>query len=96
MRNVEKQCARSVGHIRGAFAGQPEAHVIFRKQHVANATPVVRLVFANPENFGERKVRERGIASELNQALQAECSREIAAYTPMTVVTFIGLPIAMP
>ena len=78
MRNVQKQGARSVGHVRGVLAGQPEAHVVLGKQHVADAIPVVRFVFANPENFSECEVGERGIARELNQALEAECACEIA------------------
>src|SRR5207248_6349838 len=52
---------------------------VFGKQKVANAAPVFRFVFANPEHFCQREVGERGIASELNQPLQAEGLREITA-----------------
>ena len=78
MRNVQKQGARSVGHVRGALAGQPETHVVFGKQHVADAIPVVRFVFANPENFSKREIGQCRVARKLNQALEAECACEIA------------------
>lgn len=44
---------------------------------MADAIPVVRFVLADPQNFREREVGQRGIARELNQALQAERARKI-------------------
>jgi hypothetical protein len=76
---VEKQSAGCVSHICGSFAGEAEAYVVLGKQKMANAVPVFRLILANPQEFGEREVRQCGIAGELNQALQAESAGDIAA-----------------
>lgn len=79
MGDVEKQSAGSVGHVRGALAGKAEANIVLGKQDVADAFPVFGFVFADPQEFREREIRQRGIAGELNQALKAESSREVAA-----------------
>jgi hypothetical protein len=76
---VEKQSARSVGHVRGALASEAESDVILGKQKVSNAVPVFGFVFSNPKNFGEGEIRQSRIAGELNQALQTKSACEIAA-----------------
>src|SRR5436190_22002278 len=76
---IQKQGAGGIGHVRGALAGEVETNVVLGKQNVSHALPVRRFVFADPENFSKGKVRQCGIASEPNQALQAESAGELAA-----------------
>ena len=78
LRDVEHQRAGSVGHIDGALAGQPEANVILRQHHRADALPVFRLEFADPQKFRQRKIRKRGIAGELDQPVGADELSKIA------------------
>ena len=49
MRDVEHQRAGSVGNVDGGFAGEAEAHVVFRQHDFADALPVFRLVLADPQ-----------------------------------------------
>jgi hypothetical protein len=79
MRDVQQQGPGAIGHVRGALAGQAEAHIVFGKQHVADALPILRFVFADPENLREGEVGERWIARELDQALQAKGLRQVTA-----------------
>jgi hypothetical protein len=79
MRHIQKESTGSVSHVRSALTREPEADVVLREQNVADALPVVRLVFANPEDFCKSEVWQRRVAGELNQPLQAESFREIAA-----------------
>jgi hypothetical protein len=79
MRDIQKQHAGCICHIRSAFASKAKAGVVFWQKKVPYALPVVGFVFANPENFRQREVWQGGIARELNQALQAKCAREVAA-----------------
>jgi hypothetical protein len=79
MRDVQKQRAGRICHIRGASASKTKADVVFWQKKVPYALPVVGFVFADPENFGQREVGQGGIARELNQALEAKSAREIAA-----------------
>src|SRR5690348_9183059 len=76
---IQKQGAGGIGHVRGALAGEAEANVVLGKQNVPHALPIRGFVFADPENLCKGKVRKCGIASELNQALQAESASELAA-----------------
>src|SRR5207302_5046862 len=79
MRYIEQQSARSIGHVRGAFTGEAKAHIVLGKQKVPHALPVLRFVFADPKNFREREVGERGVAGELNQTLQAKSLGKVVA-----------------
>src|SRR5207302_1347082 len=76
--DIEQQRAGGIREVDSAIAGKTETHVIFWKHDVTNARPELRLILANPENFGERKIRERRIAGQLNEALRAELLRKIA------------------
>ena len=70
--HVEKKSSRGVGHVDGSFSGEAEADVILGQHDVRDAGPVLRLVLAHPEKFGEREIREWRIAGELDQGVAAE------------------------
>jgi len=76
---IEKQCARSVGHVGGAFASEAEAHVVFGEHYRPNTFPILRFVLADPEQFRKRKIGQRRIACELDEALLADLGGQIAA-----------------
>jgi len=79
MSHIEKQRAGSVGHVGGAFTGEAEANVVFRKHDGANTFPVRGFAFADPKQFCEREICQRRIAGELNQALLADFGGHVAA-----------------
>jgi hypothetical protein len=45
---------------------------------VADALPIFRLVFANPQDFCQGEIGQGGIAGQLNQALKTKSAEEIA------------------
>src|SRR5438477_2801593 len=79
MSHIEKQRAGSVGHVGGAFTGEAEANIVFRKHDGANTFPVRGFAFADPKQFCEREICQRRIAGELNQALLADFGGQVAA-----------------
>ena len=79
LRDVEHQRAGSVGHVDGALAGQAEANVILRQHHERTRFQFSRFVFAHPEKFRQREIRERRIAGELNQPIGADALGQLAA-----------------
>ena len=79
MSHVEHQRPGSVGDVDGGFAGQAKADVVFREHDFADALPVFWLVLADPEKFGEREICQRRIASQLNQAGEADGALELFA-----------------
>ena len=72
MRHVEHQRARRVRDIDRVFAAQLKADVVLRQQHVAHAAPDVRLVAADPQQFRQREIGERGIRRQLEQPIAAD------------------------
>ena len=76
---IEQKRAGSVRHVDGTFAGQAEANVILGQHDVGDAGPILRLTFAHPEKFGQRKVGQRRIAGEANQRVAAENVFQFAA-----------------
>src|SRR5438445_13607779 len=79
MSHIEKQRAGSVGHVGGAFTGEAEANIVFRKHDGANTFPVRGFAFADPKEFCQREICQRRIAGELNQALLADFGGQVAA-----------------
>ena len=70
--DVEHERAGSVGNVDGGFAGEAQAHVVFREHHFAHAVPMFGLVLLHPQEFGEREIGERRIAGKLDNFVEAE------------------------
>src|SRR6266571_5460796 len=76
---VEEESTGSVGHVRGALAGEAQADVVLREQHAADALPVFGFVFADPKKLCKREIGKGRIAGELNQSFLADFRSEIKA-----------------
>ena len=59
------------------FAGETQTDVVFRQHYFADALPVLRLVFADPQEFREREIRQRRIAGQLDEAFEADGAIEL-------------------
>ena len=79
MRDVEQQSSRSVRNVDGRFAGEAQADVVFGQHDFADALPVFGLILSDPQEFGEGEVCQRGIASQLDEALEADGALEFLA-----------------
>ncbi len=79
MRDVQHQRPRGFGHIDGALPCQTKANVILGKQNALDALPVLRLVLANPKQFGKREICQRRIRSEFDQSGGADFVGQLAA-----------------
>src|SRR5260370_9529101 len=74
-----KQSAGRLGHIRSAFAGEAETDVVLWEHYRPHAFPVFRFVLANPKQFCEGEICQRGIAGELDEPLLTDFGGQIVA-----------------
>ena len=65
--DIEQQRAGCIGHFRRVHAGHAIADVILRQQHLGGLGEVLRLVVAEPENFGRSEAGECGVGDELDE-----------------------------
>ena len=79
MRHIEQQGARGIRHVDRPHPGEAEADVIFGQQKAVKSPPDPGFVGPHPQQLGERKVGERGVGSQLHQALRPDGFVEIAA-----------------
>ncbi len=59
-------------HVDGVGAGEPVAHVVLGAHDVRDFGEHFRLVVADPQQFGQGEVGERGIGGELDELLAAD------------------------
>ena len=86
MRDIEQQRARGVRHVDGAHPGETEADVILGQQKAVKSPPDPGFVGPHPQQLGEREVGERGIGSQLHQALRPDGVVEIAALSRRALI----------
>ncbi len=77
--DVEQQRARSIGGVDRALAGQAEADVVLRQQHVTDLRVGLRLVGAQPEQLRRGESGERAVPGQLDQPLEPDPSLDLRA-----------------
>jgi len=70
--DVKEEGSASLLHVHSEFAGEAVADVVFGAEDVGDSGEDFGFVIADPEEFGESEVGERGIAGELDEALEAD------------------------
>ena len=75
MRHIEQQGARGVRYVDGPHPGETEADVIFGQQKAVKSPPDPGFVGPHPQQLGKGEVGERGVGSQLHQALRARWFR---------------------
>src|SRR6202022_1873540 len=70
--DIEQKRSGSVRHIDGTFAGEPEPYAVLGQHDSCHTLPVLRFVFANPEQLRQGEICERRIASQANKPIRTE------------------------
>ncbi len=84
--NVEQERPGGIGRIDRVLAGQPEPHVVLRQQDVADPSPGLRLVLAEPEQLGSREARQGTVAGQLDQPLEPDPRLDLRAFGRCSLV----------
>ena len=82
-RDVEQQRARGVGDIGRVLAAQPQAHVVLGQHHAGDPGVDVRLVARDPAQLGGGEARQRAVAGQGDQALEADGLLDLRAFGPV-------------
>ncbi len=83
---VEQERSRGFLHVHGVGTGHAIAHIIFRAEDMRDAGEDLRLMLADPEQFGEGEVGQRGVGGELDEPLAANRLVEPFAFGVGTLV----------
>ena len=78
--DIQHQRSGGVGDVDGELAAQPETDVVFRQQHLPHVLPDVGLMRPDPQELGQREVRERWIRRQLQEPIAADRLVEPAAF----------------
>ena len=86
VRDVEEERPGCVGDIDRPVPVQAQAHVVLREHDPADAPVDVGLVAAQPEQLRSREARERPIAGERDESLEADALLDLCALGPGALV----------
>ena len=68
-----------VGDVDRPLAAEPQPHVVLGQQHVADARVDLGLVRAQPQQLGRREARQRAVAGQRDQPLEADAPLDLGA-----------------
>ena len=77
--DVEEQRAGGVGDVDRTLAAEPQAHVVLGQQHVADARVDIGLVRAQPQQLRGGEARQRAVARQRDQPLEADPLLDLGA-----------------
>ena len=86
VRDVEEEGSRRIRDVDRPVPGQAQAHVVLREHDPADAPVDVGLVAAQPEQLRGREARERPVAGERDEALEADALLDLCALGPGALV----------
>ena len=69
---VQRQRARSVGHVRAQLSAEHQPHVVLRQQHVRHPSEPLRLIFPQPHQRRQQKAGGGGIQRHVRRAQVAQ------------------------
>src|SRR5580704_12478694 len=79
LRNIEEKSTGCFGDIYRTSARKPEPEIILRQQNRASARPDFGLVLLYPPYFRQRKIGQRRIRGQFDQALGADALSDLLA-----------------
>jgi hypothetical protein len=84
--DVEKERPRGVRGVDRPLPGETKPNVVLREHHAAYARVDVRLVSAQPEQLRRGEARERPVAGERDEPLEADALLDLRALGPRALV----------